>query len=181
MNLIAGLGNPGKEYAKTKHNFGFWVIDELIKMRSLKLKLGKGDYLYSKNGDCLFLKPTSYMNNSGQVINSIAKYYKISAEDILIIYDDIDLPLGKIRYRKGGSHGGHKGIESIIYHLRDDKFNRLKLGIATASNMRPSEKYVLQPFSKDMNEEVSLVVKNACKSVDYYLSHDLQSTMNNFN
>ena len=181
MHLIAGLGNPGNDYSETKHNFGFCVIDELIKVRSLKLKLGKGDYLYAKDGDCLFLKPTSYMNNSGQVLLEVAKYYKIDIEKILIIYDDIDLPLGKIRYKKSGRDGGHRGIESIIYHLRDDQFNRLKLGIATDSNMRPSEQYVLRPFPKKMNKEVRLVIKNACKSIDYYLKHDLQSTMNNFN
>ena len=163
MHLIAGLGNPGNDYSETKHNFVFWVIDELIKVRSLKLKLGKGDYLYAKDGECLFLKPTSYMNNSGQVLLEVAKYYKIDIEKILIIYDDIDLPLGKIRYKKSGRDGGHRGIESIIYHLRDDQFNRLKLGIATDSNMRPSEKYVLRPFPKNMNKEVRLVIKNACK------------------
>ena len=181
MHLITGLGNPGKEYSKTKHNFGFWVIDELIKLRSLKLKLGKGDYLYAKDSECLFLKPTSYMNNSGLVIQEVIRYYKIDIKDILIVYDDIDLPLGKVRYKKNGGDGCHKGIQSIIYHLKNEQFNRLKLGIATDSNMRPSEKYVLRPFPEEMNEEVGLVIKNACESIDYYLNNDLQSTMNNFN
>ena len=121
------------------------------------------------------------MNRSGIVLLEVANYYKIEIDKILIVYDDIDLPFGKIKYKSNGSNGGHKGIESIIYHLHTDQFNRLRLGIATDTNMRPSEEYVLSPFSKNMNEEVKIIINNACDSIDYYLNHDLQSTMNNFN
>ena len=181
MNLIAGLGNPGKKYSDTKHNFGYWIVDEVLKKRSLKLKLGKGDYLYTKDADCLFIKPTSYMNNSGLVLLEVANYYKIETNKILVIYDDIDLPFGKIKYKANGGDGGHKGIESIIYHLNNDSFNRLRLGIATDGKMRPSEKYVLTPFPKNLNKERKIIIENACDSIDFYLNHDLQSTMNHFN
>ena len=181
MNLIAGLGNPGKKFSDTKHNFGYWIIDEVIKKRSLTLKLGKGDYLYTKDADCLFIKPTSYMNNSGLVLMEVANYYKIKTDKILVIYDDIDLPFGKIKYKSNGGDGGHKGIESIIYHMQNDNFNRLRLGIATDQNMRPSERYVLKPFSKSLNKEKNMIIDNACNSIEYYLNHDLQSTMNSFN
>ena len=118
MNFIIGLGNPGDQYKSTKHNFGFWVLNKLIEDRSLKLKAGKGDYLYAKAGESLFVKPTSYMNNSGIAIRQILNYYKASIEDLIIIYDDIDLPLGTIRFKDKGGPAGHRGIENIIYQLK---------------------------------------------------------------
>ena len=177
--LVVGLGNPGTKYSLTKHNFGFWILDKIVEASSLKWKSGYGDYLYVKNNDIIFAKPTSFMNHSGIAVKDLCKHY--NQTDLIIVYDDIDLPFGKIKYKSNGSNGGHKGIESIIYHLHTDQFNRLRLGIATDTNMRPSEEYVLSPFSKNMNEEVKIIINNACDSIDYYLNHDLQSTMNNFN
>ena len=101
--ILVGLGNPGTKYSSTKHNFGYWIIDSMIEKSSLKLKAGKGDYLYAKDGESLFVKPTSYMNNSGLAIKQVLDYYKASIEDLIVIYDDIDLPLGTIRFKdKGG-------------------------------------------------------------------------------
>ena len=182
MNFIIGLGNSGDQYKLTKHNFGFWVVNKLIEDRSLKMKVGKGDYLYAKDNKNIFIKPTCFMNNSGVAIAQILNYYSESlVDDIIIIYDDIDINLGNIRFKKEGSAGGHNGIKSIIYHLKTDIFNRLKIGIATEQNMRPSEKYVLKPFPKEYKELVNQVIDNAVKGIDYYLENGIKKSMNNFN
>ena len=115
--ILVGLGNPGDKYSRTKHNFGYRVIDSIIKKSSLKLKAGKGDYLYAQHGESFLVKPTSYMNSSGGAVNQILNYYKASVEDLVIIYDDIDLPLGTIRFKDKGGAAGHKGIENIIYQV----------------------------------------------------------------
>ena len=180
--ILVGLGNPGTKYSKTKHNFGYWVIDSIIKQRSLKLKAGKGDYLYAKDGESLFVKPTSYMNNSGLAIKQVLDYYKASIEDLIVIYDDIDLPLGTIRFKDKGGPAGHRGIENIIYQLRLESFLRLRLGIAVEGlRMRPSENYVLSPFPKECNEEIDLVMNQSISGLEYLLNNDITKTMNKFN
>ena len=180
--ILVGLGNPGEKYSSTKHNFGYWVIDSIIQKCSLKLKTGKGDYLYVKKGESLFVKPTSYMNNSGLVIKQILNYYKASIEDLVIIYDDIDLPLGTIRFKDKGGPAGHRGIEDIIYQLKSESFLRLRLGIAVEGlRMRPSEKYVLSSFPKECKEEVGLVIDKSIDGLDYLLNNGITQTMNKFN
>lgn len=180
MKLIVGLGNPGDNYRLTKHNFGFWIIDKLVEQRSLKYKLGKGNYVFALDNDCMFLKPTSFMNNSGVAIKQVMNYYK-NIDNIIIIYDDIDINLGQIRFKPNGSDGGHNGIKSIIYHLKTEVFDRLKIGIATDLNMKPSEVYVLKPFSKKYLDLVKEVINHASDGVNYYLKHNMTSSMNNFN
>ena len=180
MKLIVGLGNPGDNYRLTKHNFGFWIIDKLVEQRFLKYKLGKGDYLFALGNNCMFLKPTSFMNNSGVAIKQVMNYYK-NINDIIIIYDDIDIDLGQIRFRENGSDGGHNGIKSIINHLNTKQFDRLKVGIATDMDMRPSEVYVLKPFSKEYIDLVNEVINYASDGINYYLNHNISSAMNNYN
>ena len=180
--LIVGLGNPGDNFSLTKHNVGYWIIDKLVKQRSLKYKLGKGDYLYAEDpNQYVFIKPTTYVNSSGPAIKHIMNYYKININDIIIIYDDIDIDLGKIRFKPSGADGGHNGIKSIIYNLESDLFDRLKIGIGTNENMRPSEEYVLKPFSKKYKELVLEVIDHASYSINYYLEHGIKKSMNNFN
>tara|TARA_Y100000590_G_scaffold451192_1_gene592191 strand:+ start:330 stop:875 length:546 start_codon:yes stop_codon:yes gene_type:complete len=181
MKLIVGLGNPGDNYSLTKHNFGFWVIDSLVKQRSLKYKAGKGDYIFAQDDNFMFIKPTTYVNNSGIAIKQILHYYKIEPSDIIIIYDDIDIELGKIKFKSKGTDGGHNGIKSIIYHLNTDIFDRLKIGIATSLNMRPSEKYVLKPFPKKFNNLINEVLDNVTLGINYYLKNGISKSMNNFN
>ena len=182
MKIIVGLGNPGNNYSLTKHNFGFWVIDKLVEQGSLKYKAGKGDYIYAKNNDYMFVKPTTYVNDSGVAINQVLNYYNgLTSNDILIVYDDIDINLGKIKFRSKGSAGGHNGVKSIIYHLKTDCFDRLKVGIATSMNMRPSEKYVLKPFPQEYNNLISEVLVHTVDSINYYLENGIKKTMNNFN
>ena len=180
--ILVGLGNPGTKYSTTKHNFGYWVIDSIIKKSSLKLKAGKGDYLYAKDGESLLMKPTSYMNNSGVAIKQILSYYKASIQDLIIIYDDIDLPLGVMRFKDKGGPAGHKGIENIIYQLQSESFLRLRLGIAVEGlRMRPSENYVLSPFPKEYKEEIDLVINKSVDGLAYLLDNGIVKTMNKFN
>jgi PTH1 family peptidyl-tRNA hydrolase len=181
MNILVGLGNPGRNYSDTKHNFGFWVLNRFAEKRSLTFQAGKGDYLLAKKGDLICIKPTSFMNNSGMPVLDIKQFFKVEPEQFLVVYDDIDLPLGTIRFRDGGGTGGHKGIESIIYQTQNEKFNRLRIGIATDDDMRPAERYVLSPFRDEQKESVNEMIEKACEGIKYYLSHDIKETMNHFN
>ena len=182
MKVIVGLGNPGDNYNSTKHNFGFWIVDRLVEKRSLKYKAGKGKYVYVQDEQCMFIKPTTYINNSGIAIKQILNYYdNLNLNDLIIVYDDIDIDLGKIKFKTQGTDGGHNGIKSIIYHLETDCFDRLKIGIATSMKMRPSEQYVLKPFSKKYNSLVHKVIEQAISGIDYYLEKGISKAMNNFN
>jgi len=181
MNILVGLGNPGRKYADTKHNFGFWVLNRFAEKRSLTFQAGKGDYLLAKKGDIICIKPTSFMNNSGIPVLEVKQFFKAEDGQFLVMYDDIDLPLGTIRFRDGGGTGGHKGIESIIYQARSEKFHRLRIGIATEDEMRPAERFVLSPFKEGQKEIVNEMIDKACDGIEYYLSHDIKETMNQFN
>ena len=181
MHILVGLGNPGRKYSDTKHNFGLWVLNRFTEKRSLTFQAGKGDYLLAKKGDLICIKPTSFMNNSGMPVLDVKQFFKVEPNQLLVVYDDIDLPLGTIRFRDGGGTGGHKGIESIIYHIQSENFNRLRIGIATEDEMRPAEKYVLNPFRDGQKEIVNDMIEKACEGIEYYLSHDIKETMNQFN
>ena len=171
MKIIIGLGNPGDNYRLTKHNFGFWIVDELVKQRSLKYKAGKGEYVFAKDKQYMFIKPTTFVNNSGLAIKQLLNYFdNIDSNDLIIIYDDLDIELG-----------GHNGIKSIIYHLNSDTFDRLKIGIATPTKMRPSEVYVLKPFPKKYIQIVNEVIINAVDGINFYLKNGMVESMNNFN
>ena len=181
MNILVGLGNPGRKYANTKHNFGYWIIDEFAQKRSLTFKAGKGDYLIAKSHDVVCIKPTSYMNNSGLAIAEYFKYYNNSLNNLLIIYDDIDLPLGRLKFKPDGGTGGHRGVESIIYHMKSEKICRLRIGISEGNINIPSEKYVLSPFKKENDNIIKTIIQTTCEGIEYYLSHDINETMNEFN
>ena len=181
MNILVGLGNPGRNYSDTKHNFGFWVLNRFAEKRSLIFQAGKGDYLLAKKGDLICVKPTSFMNNSGMPVLDVKQFFKAESQQILVVYDDIDLPLGTLRFRNGGGTGGHKGIESIIYQTQSENFNRLRIGIATEDDMRPAERYVLSPFRPGQKENVNEMIEKASEGIEYYLSHDIKETMNKFN
>ena len=180
MTLIVGLGNPGTGYRNTKHNFGFWVLDKIIERRSLKWKSGYGDYVYAKDQDLVYAKPTSFMNNSGIAIKGLCRHHNES--ELIVVYDDINLLLGSIRFKVNGGTGGHKGIESIIYQLATEEFHRLKIGIAIEElNMKPSESYVLQPFPKQYQKLVDEMILNSVDALDFYFKNDIVETMNTYN
>ena len=181
MKCIIGLGNPGGQYSSTKHNFGYWVIDSFLKNNDLRLKLGKNNYVFAETDNAIIAKPTSYMNNSGFSVKMLLKDFNIKHSDLVIVYDDIDLDLGAIRFKQGGSSGGHRGIDSIIYHLGSQDFVKLKLGIATKKNMRPSEVYVLEPFPRALQKKVDQTINTACDGLDFWLENTINETMNHFN
>lgn len=156
MKLVVGLGNPGKKYERTRHNAGFMVVDALAKELGLMLK--KNDQFKAIGGatDKIALaKPQTFMNNSGLSVKAIAKKYRVQPEDILIVMDDMDMELGKLRYREIGSSGGHKGLQSIIDTMRTNIFPRLKLGIGRSEKIDPTE-YVTSNFT---NTQLALMKK----------------------
>jgi PTH1 family peptidyl-tRNA hydrolase len=148
MKLVIGLGNPGLKYKKTKHNVGFLALDLYAKKHKLKFKKDnkfKGEWL--KDGNLLLLKPHTFMNLSGESVQAIMNFYDLDIVDILVVYDDLSLPLGKIRLREKGSAGGHNGVKSIIQHLKTQDFQRLKVGIDT-NPLIETKNYVLSKFDK---------------------------------
>ena len=181
MKCYVGLGNPGDQYSNTKHNFGYWVVDSFLKENDLQLKLGKGDFVFAQSENFVLAKSTSFMNNSGRSIASLVDHFNINFKDLVVIYDDIDLPLGSIRFKEKGGSGGHKGIESVIYHLLDENFIRLKLGIATDMKMRPSEEYVLKSFPEKYFIGVEDTINKACEGLNFLLNNSITETMNQFN
>ena len=181
MTVLVGLGNPGKKYSDTKHNFGFWVVDRFAEKNSLTFQAGKGDYLVAKFGNLACIKPTSYMNSSGVAVADYCRYFNNSVEDLLVIYDDIDLPLGVLRFRPDGGAGGHRGLESIIYQMESEDFCRLRMGISVGEVVEPAEQYVLSPFHKDHENMIENMIEKACDGIEYYLSHSINETMNKFN
>ena len=181
MKLIVGLGNKGKEYTNTRHNIGFMVIDEYLKKYDLKLseKKFKGEYFLDKRTNTIFLKPLTYMNLSGEAVLALRNYYKIDNEDILIIYDDLDLELGKIRLRPKGSCGGHNGMRNIISLLGSEKIKRLRIGI---SNNKEGASYVLGKFSKNELEVLDATFTKAVAIIDDFLKdNDMIKLMNKYN
>lgn len=186
MYLIAGLGNPGREYVGTRHNIGFEVADALCSKFDIKLNKEKFRTVFGSGiiaGEKVIVaKPLTYMNLSGESIREIAEWYKIDNENIIIIYDDISLPVGKLRIREKGSAGGHNGIKNIIYQLNTDVFPRIKIGTGMPQNPEYDIKdYVLGHFSK---EETEILIKTAVRAVgavEEIISAGAKSAMNKFN
>ena len=177
-----GLGNSGERYALTKHNAGFWILDEIASRYKLSFKPGKGDYVIASKSDKLLLfKPTTGMNNSGKAVRDIYESWNLMAKEIFIILDDIDLPLGSLRIKPKGGDGSHRGLESVIYSLHTNEFPRLRFGIGTDEKMRPSEKYVLKPFRSEDQQTALESVKRAADALDSILFNGIEKTMNKVN
>ncbi|MDO5437653.1 MAG: aminoacyl-tRNA hydrolase [bacterium] len=180
MKLIAGLGNPEAKYMKTRHNTGFMVLDEILRVKNIKL-CEKFKSFFAKDGDVLYCLPKTYMNLSGQAIAEIVNFFKLDVKDILIVYDDISLPLGTLRFRPDGSDGGHNGIKSVIKETGFKNFDRLKVGIGPQPSFMPSEKFVLGEFGEEEKEKLGKVIKIAANaSLDWLVSDmtKLQSLYN---
>ncbi len=182
MRLVVGLGNPGRKYKDTKHNIGFMCLDKYTKDNSLKFKIDnkfRGEAV--KEGNLILLKPHTFMNLSGESIRLVMDYYNIDVKDVLIIYDDLALPLGKLRLREKGSPGGHNGIKSIVSHMGTQEFQRVRIGI-DANPLIETKDYVLGKFSKEERkalEEVFPKVSNIIKEFKNDKSFTL--IMNQFN
>lgn len=181
MKLIAGLGNIGDKYCFTRHNAGFMVLDKWALDKKLSFKEEKKLKCFiAKDGGNILIKPATYMNLSGEAIRAVMDYYKIDTKDILIVYDDIALDLGRIRFRANGSDGGHNGIKSIIKHIGTKEFDRLKIGIGPQPNI-PSENYVLQNFPKEQLDILKQVLIKADEAIELYLKEGIQKAQNQFN
>lgn len=181
MKLIAGLGNIGEKYYFTRHNAGFMVLDKWALDNNVSFKEDKKLKCFiTKLGENILIKPTTFMNLSGEAVRAVMDYYKIDVKDILIVYDDIALDLGRIRFRANGSDGGHNGIKSIIKHVGTKEFDRLKIGIGPQPNI-PSENYVLQNFPKDKLPELKEIIKRADEAIEFYLDNGIQKAQNQYN
>ena len=184
MKIIIGLGNPGKEYEHTRHNSGFAVMDELAKYCGVTITQKKFKSLVSSTRigkeQVLLMKPQTYMNNSGEALIEAVKFYQVEMEDILVIYDDLDLPVGKIRLREKGSAGGQNGVKSIIAHLHTQDFKRIRVGIGKDERV-PVIDWVLGKIRKEeraLYEEAIVFAKDAAV---YAMDHSFIDTMSQFN
>jgi PTH1 family peptidyl-tRNA hydrolase len=183
--LIAGLGNPGREYRNSRHNIGFSVLDALCEEFGLSFSRMESNAMLVKHiheGKRLLLaKPQTFMNSSGQSVSALARFYRIENDQILIVSDDLDLPLGKIRLRPGGGSGGHKGLQSIIQHLGSDQFPRLRIGIGRPNTPQDPADYVLQPFYDSEQEELEIILKESIDCILAFLKDGVDTAMNRYN
>ena len=184
--LIVGLGNPGDKYEYTRHNVGFLTLDRLsveedCKINKIKYKSLLGEVNLGGHR-CIVIKPQTFMNNSGEAVREVSAFYKIPPEKIIVVFDDISLPCGKMRIRRKGTDGGHNGIKSIIYHLKSDAFPRIKVGVGA----KPHPDYdladwVLSNFKKDEMEEIKKSTVNACEALRLIVDGKTDLAMNKFN
>lgn len=184
--LVVGLGNPGEAYEKTKHNIGFMVVDQLAQHCQIRWRRGKGSYLLGTgriaNRSVIVCKPMTYMNKSGDAVKQIVDYQSINmVENLLVIGDDLNLDLGRLRFRRKGSDGGNLGLRSIIKSLQSTEFSRLRVGIRTPSLREDYPDYVLSPFKKKEYPLVKLVVDTAQEAVTVFIEKGIESTMNFYN
>jgi peptidyl-tRNA hydrolase, PTH1 family len=188
IRLIVGLGNPGRQYEKTRHNAGFLVLDTLAQDYSIDIKQKKFNAEFGRgllDGQTVFLaKPQGYMNRSGPPIQQLATYFKIPTNDILIIHDDIDLTFGRLKLKQNGGHGGHNGLKSIIMALGTDDFIRLRIGIGRSAHTDESDQvtqHVLGSFSQDEKQAFEQIVQCAGKAIVTVIKYGIVEGMNQFN
>ena len=184
MKLIVGLGNIGRKYENTRHNMGFMFVDRYLKDKNIENKFKeKFNAMYIEttinNEKVIFIKPMTYMNNSGLAVKAFADFYKLGSEDILVISDDLDLALGKFRLRSSGSSGGHNGLKSIISCLGTDNFKRLRVGISNAAV--DVVDYVLSKFSKAEMVTIDTLFTVLVEVLDDYFVQDFTSLMSKYN
>lgn len=184
MKLVVGLGNKGREYENTRHNMGFMLIDRYLQYKNITDKFKeKFNAIYIEttinNEKVIFIKPMTYMNNSGIAVRAFVDFYKLNSEDILVISDDLDLDLGKFRLRRNGSSGGHNGLKSIISHLGTDNFKRLRIGISNDKD--DVINYVLSKFSKKELNEIDTMFDTLVDVLDDYFVMDFTSLMSKYN
>ena len=198
MKLLVGLGNPGEKYDNTRHNAGFVVLDTLLKkyedLEKTFWETDKKNHALTKKitigkEAVLLVKPTTFMNDSGKAVAAVASYYKIPSEDIIVIHDDIDIQFGKEKIRFGGGAGGHHGVESIIEHLKTDKFLRVRLGIGSSerqeerSNKKHAfiEKYVLANFPAQEKGKLKSMITQTVKKIVLLIEHGIDTYMSKYN
>lgn len=188
MLLLMGLGNPGYQYALTRHNVGFWTIDRLAKALKIPLRNLKHQALVGSGVDqgigVVLAKPLTYMNRSGIAAAGVAGMFKISPENILVIHDDLDLPPGKLKLKTRGGSGGHNGIKSVIAQLQTEEFNRLRIGIGRPPEgeaQNPAVGHVLAPFSRQEEEIMEEALARAEAAALHFIRHGIIDAMNRYN
>lgn len=185
MYLIVGLGNPGNRYINTRHNLGFRVIYYLAKTHNIKTTTFRFQAIIGKGiiagKQVLLAQPQTYMNNSGAAVKLLVDYYKIQPEKVVIIYDDLDLPLGKIRVKERGSSGGNNGMKSIIARLKYDNIPRIRIGIGRPPEGMEVTDYILGKFSFEEEKQISISLPDILEVVEVVIKDGLQQAMNAFN
>lgn len=185
QKMIVGLGNPGREYARNRHNIGYQVVDLLAKKHGLRFdkRQGKARLALGSIGGqpVILLKPRTFMNESGLAVAPVARFYRVAPADILVIFDDLDLPLGRIRLRPEGGTGGHKGMASVVEKLGRSDFPRLRVGIDRPPGRMDPVDYVLQDFSAEQEEVMAEVRERAVAAVERWLMAGIEAAMNEFN
>ncbi|MDO9527598.1 MAG: aminoacyl-tRNA hydrolase [Syntrophales bacterium] len=185
MKLIVGLGNPGIRYRFSRHNMGFLVLDALAKEQNIEIRQKKFDSCLGKGTlsgiTVMMAKPQTFMNLSGAAIKKLLGYFKIDLSDLIVVHDDLDLPLNSIRIKEGGGHGGHKGLISIIDYLERSDFIRIRLGIGKPELKEMVEGYVLEHFTNDEMKILPDIITRACDAVVEVISSGTQPAMNQFN
>jgi PTH1 family peptidyl-tRNA hydrolase len=180
--LVAGLGNPGSQYENTRHNIGFWVLDELAGRAGVKIKKLKFHSAYALTGKTLLLKPQSFMNRSGQAVRDAAAFYKIPPERIIIVYDEAALAPGRLRLRASGSGGGHNGMKDILFHLQTDGFPRVRIGVGGPPHPEISlADWVLAPIPAAGREALDQAAGRAADAVECIIKKGIIEAMNQFN
>ncbi|MFC2048620.1 aminoacyl-tRNA hydrolase [Elusimicrobiota bacterium] len=175
--FLIGLGNPGDEYKNTRHNLGFMILDLIAD--DYKIRAGK-PYMVSETKSIIAVKPSTFMNRSGIAVLAVIDDYGISPEDILVVCDDFNLPLGKLRLRRGGSAGGHNGLQSIMDKLQENGFPRLRLGMGNTVSPDKSG-YVLEEFSRSENGEVEEMLQEGKNLIEYYIKNGIRAAMDRYN
>jgi len=187
VKLLVGLGNPGSQYELTRHNIGFILLDLFADKYDIRLKEGSGEWWEGKgkieNEEVYLMKPMTYMNNSGIAVKEFTEKNNINTEDVLIIVDDFQIPLGTIRFRKKGSDGGHNGLSSIIYHLSTDEFPRMRIGIGDGDLIRKDEyiDFVLGNFEKKEIEIIKKLIPDYNQAILGFITEGITKTMNSYN
>ncbi|PTM54820.1 aminoacyl-tRNA hydrolase [Desmospora activa] len=185
MKVIVGLGNPGIRYALTRHNIGFWVVDRLSDRWGIPVEKEKWRGLagegHVRGQKVILLKPETYMNRSGEAVSQALAWLKCEIDDLVVVYDDLDLPPGQIRLRMKGSSGGHRGVQSLIEHLGTSDFKRIKIGIGHPQGRMSVPDYVLARFAREEEEPVLESVQRTADAVDCYLDTPFPQVMNRYN
>lgn len=188
--MIVGLGNPGPEYARNRHNVGFQVVELFAERHGLtfdkaqkraRVALGQINLANGWSGRVLLVKPLTFMNASGEAVGPLARFYKVASADILVIFDDLDLPIGRLRLRPDGGSSGQKGVKSIIQSLGSEAFPRLRVGIGRPPGQMDPAEYVLQNFSAAQEEEMAFVRSKAADAIETWLAQGIIAAMNQFN
>ena len=182
IQLVAGLGNPGEKYQQTRHNAGFWFVDEVARQCATQFR-SAGKYKSDvarctvAGTDCHLQKPLDFMNRSGQPVASLAAFYRIPRSGLLIVHDDLDLPPGTVKLKKGGGHGGHNGLRDLIAHLGGKDFLRLRIGIGHPGHRDDVVAYVLKPASRDDRAAIDSAIDDAVKALPKIISGDIEAAM----